>query len=55
MFKYTYFLHLTFAKIRYNSVKWRWFIVHKKVEQTNKYLFIDTYKLNKIKWAWMKK
>jgi len=27
-----------------NSVKWRRFIVHKKVEQINDYLFIDTYK-----------
>jgi len=31
-----------------NGVKWR-FIVPKKVEQINDYLFIDTYKANKIK------
>jgi len=30
-----------------NGVKWRWFIVSKKVEQINDYLFID-YKSNKI-------
>jgi len=30
-------------------VKWRRFIVPKKVEQINDYLFIDTYKSNKIK------
>jgi len=27
------------------EVEWRRFIVPKKVEQTNDYLFIDTYKL----------
>jgi len=32
------------------SVKWRWFIVPTKVEQINDYLFIDTYKSNKINW-----
>jgi len=32
-----------------NSVKWRWFIVPKKVEKINDYLFIDTCKSNKIK------
>jgi len=32
-----------------NGVKWRRFIVPKKVEQINDYLFIDTYKSNKIK------
>jgi len=32
-----------------NSVKWSRFIVPKKVEQINDYLFIDTYKSNKIK------
>lgn len=32
-----------------NSVEWRRFIVPKKVEQINDYLFIDTYKSNKIK------
>jgi len=32
-----------------NGVKWRSFIVPKKVEQINDYLFIDTYKSNKIK------
>jgi len=32
-----------------NSVKSRRFIVPKKVEQINDYLFIDTYKSNNIK------
>jgi len=32
-----------------NGVKWRRFIVPKKVEQINDYLFIDTCKSNKIK------
>jgi len=32
-----------------NGVKWRRFIVPRKVEQINNYLFIDTYKSNKIK------
>jgi len=32
-----------------NGVKWRRFIVPKKVEQINDYLFIDTYKSNNIK------
>jgi len=34
-----------------NSMKWRGFIglVPKKVEKINDYLFIDTYKSNKIK------
>jgi len=32
-----------------NGVKWRRFIVPKKIEQINDYLFIDTYKSNKIK------
>jgi len=32
-----------------NGVKWRRFIVPKKVEQINYYLFIDTYKSNNIK------
>jgi len=32
-----------------NGVKWRRFIVPKKVEQINDHLFIDTYKSNKIK------
>jgi len=32
-----------------NSAKWRWFTVPKNVEHINDYLFIDTYKLNKIK------
>jgi len=31
-----------------NSVKWRRFIVPKKVEQHNDHLFIDTYKSNNI-------
>jgi len=31
------------------GVKWRRFIVPKKVEQINDYLFIDTYKSNNIK------
>jgi len=31
-----------------NGVKWRGFIVPKKVEQINDYLFIDTYKSNNI-------
>jgi len=32
-----------------NGVKWRRFIVPKKFEQINDYLFIDTYELNNIK------
>jgi len=32
----------------YNGVKWRRFIVPKKVEQINDHLFIDTYKSNYI-------
>jgi len=32
-----------------NGVKWRRFIVPKKVEKINEYLFIDTYKSNNIK------
>jgi len=32
-----------------NDVKWRRFIVPKKVEQINDHLFIDTYKSNNIK------
>jgi len=32
-----------------NSVKWRRFVKPKKVEQINDYLFIGTYKSNKIK------
>jgi len=32
-----------------NGVKWRRFIVPKKVEQINDHLFIDTYKSNNIK------
>jgi len=32
-----------------NGVKWRRFIVRKKVEQINEHLFIDTYKSNNIK------
>jgi len=32
-----------------NGVKWRRFIVPKKVEQINYHLFIDTYKSNNIK------
>jgi len=32
-----------------NGVKWRRFIVPKKVEKINYYLFIDTYKSNNIK------
>jgi len=31
-----------------NGVKWRRFIVHKKVEQIDDYLFIDSCKSNKI-------
>jgi len=31
------------------GVKWRRFIVPKKVEQINDYLFINTYKSNNIK------
>jgi len=31
-----------------NGVKWRRFIVPKKVEQINDHLFIDTYKSNNI-------
>jgi len=31
-----------------NGVKWRRFIVHKKVEKTNDYFFIDTDKSNNI-------
>jgi len=32
-----------------NCVKWRRFILPKKVEQINDHLFIDTYKSNNIK------
>jgi len=32
-----------------NGVKWRRFIVPKKVEQINGFLFIDTYKSNNVK------
>jgi len=32
-----------------NGVKWRRFVVTKKVEQINDHLFIDTYKSNNIK------
>jgi len=32
-----------------NDVKWRRFIVPKKVEQINDHLFTDTYKSNNIK------
>jgi len=32
-----------------DEVKWRRFIVPKKVEQINDHLFIDTYKSNNIK------
>jgi len=32
-----------------NGMKWRRFIVPKKVEQINDHLFIDTYESNKIK------
>jgi len=32
-----------------NGVKWRRFIVPKKVEQNKDHLFIDTYKANNIK------
>jgi len=32
-----------------NGVKWRGFIVPKKVEQINDHLFIDTYKSNNIR------
>jgi len=32
-----------------NGVKWRRFIVLKKVEQINDHLFIDTYESNDIK------
>jgi len=32
-----------------NDVKWRRFIVTKKVEQINDHLFIDIYKSNNIK------
>jgi len=32
----------------HNGVKWRRFILPKKGEQINDYLFIDTYKSNKI-------
>jgi len=32
-----------------NGVKWRRFIVPKKVEQINDHLFVDTYKPNNIK------
>jgi len=31
-----------------NGVKWRRFVVPKKVEQINDHLFIDTYKSNNI-------
>jgi len=37
-----------------NGVKWRRFIVPKKVEQINDHLFMDTYKSNNIK-KWSKK
>jgi len=32
-----------------NDVKWKRFIVPKKVEEINDHLFIDTYKSNNIK------
>jgi len=32
-----------------NGLNWRRFIVPKKVEQINDYLFIDTYKSNNLK------
>jgi len=32
-----------------NGVKWRRFIVPKKVEQVNDHIFIDIYKSNNIK------
>jgi len=32
-----------------NGVKWRRFLVPRKVEQINDHLFIDTYKSNNIK------
>jgi len=32
-----------------NDVKWRRFILPKKVEQINEHLFIDTYKSNNMK------
>jgi len=32
-----------------NDLKWRRFIVPKKVEQINEHIFIDTYKSNNIK------
>jgi len=32
-----------------NSMKWKWFIVPKIVEQINEYLFICTYKSNTLK------
>jgi len=32
----------------YKEEEWRRFIVHKKVEQINDHLFIDTYKSNNI-------
>jgi len=32
-----------------NGVKWRTFIVPKKVKQINDHLFIDTYRSNNIK------
>jgi len=32
-----------------NGVKWRRFIIPKKVEQVNDHLFIDTYKSNNMK------
>jgi len=32
-----------------NGMKWRRILVHKKVEQINDHLFIDTYKSNNIK------
>jgi len=37
-----------------NIVKLGRFIVPKNCEQINDYLFIDSYKSNKIKLAWMK-
>jgi len=32
-----------------NGMQWRRFIVPKKVEQINDYVFLDTYRANKIK------
>jgi len=39
--------------IRVTAVKWRRFIVPKKVEQINDHLFIDTYKSNNLQIGWM--